>query len=454
MNRWVIAVIFVVAAPLEAQRTDSAAAARPRPARLVGTVYDSVTGRHLAAAWVTVGSSITTQTDSTGRFRIDSVPVGRVRIAVQHGAIDSLGLNSLVTEVPTRAGAEVAVSLSTPSRETLWRAACPGLPSPTSPDTGFIHGTIRDAMRYQPVRGAKLTAVWYDLRWKPGTAVQPSGWQAEGTSDATGTYTLCGIPGDAVIRLQAIGGRDSTGTLDLALDGRFVVRRDLLLAGSTARAGLVAGTVVDATGAPREGARVMLEDVPEARTDARGRFLLRAVPLGSRELHVLALGYAPIVVPVDVVDGDTTFARAVVERIALLSPVRIEQSHIGARLQQEFEARKKSGMGYVVDSAQIARSTSMMGLFSEVPGVYVSGGRDAEATLFFKNPSGLGGGGQCLANIFIDGIKSDTAMLHLVRKDDLAAVEVYQRAAFVPARYLPSLTTCGSLLVWTKRAFR
>jgi len=178
------------------------------------------------------------------------------------------------------------------------------------------------------------------------------------------------------------------------------------------------------------------------------------VPLGSRELHVLALGYAPIVVPVDVVDGDATFARAVVERIALLSPVRIEQSHIGARLQQEFEARKKSGMGYVVDSAQIARSTSMIGLFSEVPGVYVSGGRDAEATLFFKNPNSLGGGGQYLANIFIDGIKSDTAMLHLVRKDDLAAVEVYQRAAFVPARYLPSLTTCGSLLVWTKRAFR
>jgi hypothetical protein len=157
---------------------------------------------------------------------------------------------------------------------------------------------------------------------------------------------------------------------------------------------------------------------------------------------------------VDVVDGDTTFARAVVERIALLSPVRVEQSHIGARLQQEFEARKKSGMGYVVDSAQIARSTTLTGLFSEVPGVYVSGKRDNEAAVFFKNPSGLAGGAECMANIFIDGLRSDTAMLHLVRKEDLAAVEVYPRAAFVPARYLPSLTTCGSVLVWTKRAFR
>src|SRR5262249_59354378 len=108
----------VVAAPLSAQRTDSTVSATLRPPRLVGTVYDSVTGRRLAGAWVTVGSSITTQTDSAGRFRVDSVPVGRVRIAVQHGAIDSLGLNSLVSEVPTPAGMGIAVSLSTPSRET------------------------------------------------------------------------------------------------------------------------------------------------------------------------------------------------------------------------------------------------------------------------------------------------------------------------------------------------
>jgi hypothetical protein len=149
--------------------------------------------------------------------------------------------------------------------------------------------------------------------------------------------------------------------------------------------------------------------------------------LGSRQLHVLAVGFAPVVAPVDIMAKDTATVRVTVERVTLLSTMRVEQTRLGASFKQEFDARKKSGLGYYVDSAQIEPSTSLTGVLSGVPGVYVDGKRDNEASPYFRNPSALSGGAECLANIFIDGLRSDTAMLHLLRKEDVAAVEVYPR---------------------------
>jgi hypothetical protein len=437
---------------LAGQRADSTKSGHIVPPRIVGVVYDSISGRALAGAWVTVGASISTTTDSGGRFVIDSAPVGRLRVAAQHPAIDSLGLNAIVAEVPAIAGVEVTVSMATPSRQSLWRAACPGLAPPVRADTGLVHGIIRSADARRPIVGATVRAIWFDTRFVAGAPIRVEGWEAEGTSDATGTYTVCGVPSDAVIRLRAALDGDSTAALDVDLGGRFVVRRDLVLAPAAARTGIIAGTVLDAAGAPREGARIILDDVPEVRTDAVGRFLLRGAPLGSRQLHVLAVGFAPVVVPVDILARDTATVRVTVERVTLLSTVHIEQSRMGARLQREFEYRQKAGMGYFVDSTRIATMASVVGVLNDVPGVHVPAKRDNEISILLKNPHPPPA--ECAANVLIDGIRADAEMLSVYRKDDLAAIEVYPRAGFVPARYLPSRTTCGSVLVWTKWAFR
>jgi hypothetical protein len=62
--------------------------------------------------------------------------------------------------------------------------------------------------------------------------------------------------------------------------------------------------------------------------------------------------------------------------------------------------------------------------------------------------------GVCLANIYLDGFKSDTRVLSDLQKDQVAAVEIYLRASTAPAKYLPIGSTCGVILVWTKSSFK
>jgi hypothetical protein len=62
--------------------------------------------------------------------------------------------------------------------------------------------------------------------------------------------------------------------------------------------GVVSGTVVVAgTDAPIEGAQVVLLGTDRrAVTDARGRFVIGAVPPGIWRVQVRAIGYLPVVV--------------------------------------------------------------------------------------------------------------------------------------------------------------
>jgi outer membrane receptor for ferrienterochelin and colicins len=84
--------------------------------------------------------------------------------------------------------------------------------------------------------------------------------------------------------------------------------------------GVVAGQVVDsADHRPIEGATVLLSGtLLSLTTDARGQFAAPEVPAGSRQLHVIAVGYHSLTLPVIVPAGDTlriqvALARAMVD---------------------------------------------------------------------------------------------------------------------------------------------
>src|SRR5690242_9892540 len=57
-----------------------------------GVVFDSVRGRPLGNATVTIDPGCSTTTDARGRFHFDSVPTGVRTISVQHATLDTLGL--------------------------------------------------------------------------------------------------------------------------------------------------------------------------------------------------------------------------------------------------------------------------------------------------------------------------------------------------------------------------
>src|SRR5687768_10766219 len=68
-------------------------APRPGHALVTGVAVDSVRGGYLRGAIVSVsGTSLSAITDSSGRFRIDSVAPGLRHLEVMHPLLDSIGL--------------------------------------------------------------------------------------------------------------------------------------------------------------------------------------------------------------------------------------------------------------------------------------------------------------------------------------------------------------------------
>ena len=61
------------------------------------------------------------------------------------------------------------------------------------------------------------------------------------------------------------------------------------------------------------------------------------------------------------------------------------------------------------------------------------------------------GMGRCLANVIIDGRKSDFAELNFLRPADVAAVEMYPRHMSLPMQFVRN-DDCGAVVIWTKWA--
>ena len=62
------------------------------------------------------------------------------------------------------------------------------------------------------------------------------------------------------------------------------------------------------------------------------------------------------------------------------------------------------------------------------------------------------GGARCLANVVIDGQKSDYQELNFLRPADIAVLEVYPRRMSLPMQFVRN-DDCGAIVVWTKWAF-
>jgi carboxypeptidase family protein len=442
--RAAIAVVaFAVLAPLGAQ-------AAPRHA-IQGIAYDSVGNAPLANASVTLrGTDRTTTTDARGRFRIDSVAAGAYIVEVMHPELDSLGLFGIAGRAIVPGG---DVTIATPSFATIWRAEC-GDSSVVPFDSGFVYGTVRAASTMAPVPGSNVTLTWIDLARLDERQVQQRQYRAIAPTDDEGTYGICGIPLGVTLRMQA--GTDSLASGLIDVVGRKLQRRDLLLGGLPGRTslfGVVVGMVSDTAGRPVANARAISDAGPETRTDADGRFHMR-VPAGTQQLSVLALGMAPAAFVVDVAPNDTSLVFPKLQRVTTLAAVEVTaRSTRGRYLLREFEERRRATLGYVRDSTTIGNRGTLGSAFFEVPSVTVRPGRGGTYLLYLPGRVRAGGDtGHCLANLWIDNFRADFEMLNFLRPEDIAAVEVYPREFTAPMRY--TAAGCGSVVVWTKYAFR
>ncbi len=345
------------------------ASARGQGTTVRGVAFDSLRSAPLEGAFIRMtgarGPARTATSDARGGFSFDSVPPGAFTFSMLHAALDSLGFSGISTRV-TVGGSPAAtpfVTLAVPSFASLWHAACGGGPVPH--DTGFVFGTVRDAERGRPLSGATVLVRWIaigvDSAAERGAkrSVTEQAWGGEVRSDSAGGYTLCGVPSDATLRLFARKDSSSSGLLELLPRvGARVERRDLSLGpaidSSLAKRGVVSGLVRDADGRPVAEARVITSGAEEVRTGVDGRFVLPRVPIGTREIEVLAIGAQPVATAADVTMRDTAFVSVELRKIVELPAVVVTARTARQRMLAEFEERKALGIGHFLDSTRIA----------------------------------------------------------------------------------------------------
>jgi hypothetical protein len=467
----VTALAFVAApvgARLEAQES--------RPTVPVsGIVLDSLSGVPLAGAHVQIvalddarGVALSATTDSSGRFRVDSVPAGR-RYAVGffHLGFDALGL-----ELPPRLvsidASPVHVELATPSPRTLGVVFCPGLaPADT---TGAVVGIVHDADTGMPLPDATVVFVWSELVIG-SEGLRTERRQVPVRANEHGRYVACGVPAeiDLAARAERRGGAEASGFVVLRVAPMALSRRDFGIelppaspavpaevaasdtatrsaSVSVAERARLTGFVRRANGKPvSDAAVVLLASETETRTDARGAFALVGLPSGTHTVEVRHIGFAPTRTIVDLRRGRESRADVVLdERMPVLDAVTVYGRARPRRSVVGFLERRERGFGHFLTREEIRARHPVMtsDVLRMMPGI-----RLVPAWPFGYDVQMRDG---CRPQVYLDGMRlmmQEEPLDAVVSPQHITAVEVYRSAAEAPAEF-PG-TNCGSIVIWT-----
>ncbi|MCS6940002.1 MAG: putative glycoside hydrolase [Roseiflexaceae bacterium] len=227
------------------------AASCGRPAvPLTGTVADAYTGKPVVAT-LTIGDTRVT-TDANGSYQIDRWSARDV-IKVVASGYEPVEID--LSTLPNLQRPEPPVVTLEPLR--------------VRPNT--LSGVVTDLYTRAPVAGAIVQA---------SEAISA-------TTDATGRYTLSGVPETFRVTVAADGYAPLVSDLSRTTSFDAAIRPDTLR-----------GTVTDRyTGRPIAGASVSLGDL-QTTTDSNGQYLLRGIP-EKGTITISARGYASLDQPVE-----------------------------------------------------------------------------------------------------------------------------------------------------------
>lgn len=424
------------------------------PVRVRGVVFDSLRREPMRNAFVSIaGHDQIITTDSRGRFEFDSVIPGAHMLTAQHPLLDSIGFSGLSTRTTVTDGRD-EVNLAVPSFATLWAVACGSSRAPN--DSGIVYGTIRDADRGAPVANVKIELSWSDLLLDKSRHIVQRRWRIETRSNATGGYAACGVAPELGLQIHASLDSLESGVIDLTPLSVRVERRDLTVgrvaSTDSSTRGTIAGIVTDPSGQPIADARIVMDQLPAIRSDNDGRFTLRDVPTGTRQIEIFAIGSIPLLEITDVAPGATTTIPATLRPMVTLTPVRTVATRTEHRyFALEFNERRRQGFGYARDSTEIAKYGQFMNVLRDVPNMNV---QYRSSVLSITVPDGKGK--SCTPDVLIDGASAGVGNLLDLLPGEVGGVEVYPRAAHIPPRFVPPgiQPQCGMILVWTKYGLR
>jgi hypothetical protein len=213
---------------------------------------------------------------------------------------------------------------------------------------------------------------------------------------------------------------------------------------------VVAG-MITASGSPAEGVRIVIEGL-DARSTPDGKFVIRNVPAGTRQIELTSIGMKPAIVTVDVAPRDTGFITYDLQEVVELSPVKVVASEVRRGFARDYELRKREGLGTYLDSNYVGKHITFASVLQNLPGLQVRTRGTRVDSLQFLRPNGRGG---CAPTVMIDGLVSPIDLLSDLTPDQIATMEYYDSQFTIPADLGAKAprNACGLLAVWTKRAF-
>lgn len=443
-------------------------------AKLVGSVYDSVTSLPLAGAEVQLvdldnrARAYTVRADSLGRFRVDSIRPGRYMAGFFHPSVDALGIDPPLRSAIIHKGSDNFLELVIPGPVVIMNAVCGARPAADS--SGAIAGVVRAADTGLPIAGAKVVVTWRDLVIdKRGLISEQHRVPVQTGED--GTYRVCGLPGaDTVLGSAEAPGRRS-GVVEVPIPIGGLARRDFSLGDSASAVAVVpdssanaevrrettvlrgsarlSGMVHGPDGKPMQGAKIVVWGTGlEATTRADGRFTLGGLPAGTFSVEARMLGFEPKHAAVDLSDKTPASVDIMFkERVQELSRVVIMgKPSRNAPDIDGFLRRSRTGLGHYITAADYALKTAfaVSDALRMTPGVQVVPSGSFGHVILLR--------GRCAPVVYLDGVQATDGYKTLddiVPPQQIAGIEVYAGLGEAPPQYQSN--GCGVILVWTKR---
>ena len=236
-------------------------------------------------------------------------------------------------------------------------------------------------------------------------------------------------------------------------------------ASPSAGAAIIGDVTSSRDSAPVVGAQVRLPaDDRVVLSDSVGRFRVAGLPAGSHALLVRRIGYAPASAVLNVAAMESLYVSVVLdEQSQRLETIDTRANRVAMKAsRQEFEERRRIGVGKFVDTSELAAMTGeplRLAIQRHIPGVQPV--YDPRSSAYYlaskRGPAGraLASTTPCYVQVYLDGARvagpdqGNPWHIDQVPPELLEGLEYYD-AATTPVRYRGNGSDCGTLLLWTK----
>lgn len=393
------------------------------PTGLTGTVVDSA-GRAIDAAQLVVrelgkrpaeARRWEARSDSSGRFRIEGLMPGALRLEVLRDAYEPAGFD---IQIANGVMVDVRVRLVV---DEMWQLARRAVDSLARVDSAAAE-TVRRRRSFSDVVSA------------PSAVAATDTARASGTADVTlSTLIPTNLPAVA-----SMAGPRRPG----------------------APSNLLTGRVLTTAGDPV--ARVQIQAMGTnlfTLTDTTGRFYFRDLAPGPYFVRARKVGYEPVVftatlAAIDSLDASVRFTALTSINTTRLDTVRTtaEYDRMSRRLQG-FEERRKNIRGLFIDREEVAmRKPQLLSDLLRGRGNITVQRNGVGDTQIFGTRISISTG-YCPLALILDGTLINTnggRMDNFVPIDMVAAIEVYNSGTSVPGQFARPETDCGAVIVWTR----